>query len=332
MREEKLEELKANFSFLYDGGELKKYKQLTAEWVKALGSAMPKPTQPGHPQSSISKVDNGENPQCSDSSATKSINTLDTSVRRGKDVVHISRKRMGHGVSETRESQILSRIMDKVECELESQRKNSPFFDGAEEILVPNFTTSEVDILAAKELGHGEFCQIFEVMKFNVPESCHICFLHRGYNDPDPSPDRTSQQASIGSNTLGSVTDFVKSAEDHPSNNSSKCEKYVSKQTDTTESPVLKKHERNQSTDNPKLISCFSFSFDANISDYDELEDDHEDDEYDRETRGFMKDHCLRNGEVRSFRRKFEPHCKWKILHEIFLFYLGSICSETHPK
>mmetsp|Transcript_21618 Transcript_21618/g.45007 ORF Transcript_21618/g.45007 Transcript_21618/m.45007 type:complete len:454 (+) Transcript_21618:1267-2628(+) len=136
-------------------------------------------------------------------------------------------------------------------------------------------------------------------MKFNVPESCHICFLHRGYNDPDPSPDKASQQASTGSNTLGSAADIVKSPDDHPSNDSTKCEKYESKQTDTTGSPVLKKHERNQSTDNPKLISCFSFTFDANISDYDELEDDHEDDEYDRETRGFMKDHCLRNGEAR---------------------------------
>ena len=51
--------------------------------------------------------------------------------------------------------------------------------------------------------------------------------------------------------------------------------------------------------DNAKLLSTFSFTYDANISDYDELESDHEDEGYDHITRGFMKDHCLRNGEAR---------------------------------
>ncbi|KAL7532399.1 hypothetical protein ACHAWF_004120, partial [Thalassiosira exigua] len=51
----------------------------------------------------------------------------------------------------------------------------------------------------------------------------------------------------------------------------------------------------------------FSFKYDPNISDFEELESDHEHVEDDDEgrggggyaMRGFMKDHCLRNGEAR---------------------------------
>jgi serine/threonine protein kinase len=50
----------------------------------------------------------------------------------------------------------------------------------------------------------------------------------------------------------------------------------------------------------PRLSIFGPFQIDENISDYDELESDHEDEVYDQNnTRGFMKDHCLRNGEAR---------------------------------
>jgi serine/threonine protein kinase len=68
-------------------------------------------------------------------------------------------------------------------------------------------------------------------------------------------------------------------------------------------SKTLTTAERNNIDRLPKkahdrVISFFSFQHDDNISDYDDLEEDHED-EYDHETRGFMKDHCLRAGESR---------------------------------
>ena len=282
---------------------MKKYKKLTAEWLQALDlklsskskksviSVRPEPT-----------IDTDENPQCSDSSVTKSIDTLDSSVRRGKDVHHVYPPPRGgrHVIHETKESKVLRRIMDKVNRELDSQQANSPFFANLPDRSPPSFMTSEVQIQDEKELGHGEFCQIFEVKAFHVPESCHICFLHRGFNDPEPSS-LNVPNTHDGPNTIESATAFVKAPIPKPDCNGSNDSDNPKNKPPAPVTDIIPAHHdgERQSAENIKSISCFSFSFDANISDYGELEDDHEDDGYDHETRGFMKDHCLRNGEAR---------------------------------
>ncbi|KAL7516969.1 hypothetical protein ACHAWX_001939, partial [Stephanocyclus meneghinianus] len=119
-----------------------------------------------------------------------------------------------------------------------------------------------------------QYCRIHEVVRFDVPESCHICFLHRGFEDTAPSE----------SSTLSSATPKKQVAPDD------NCQNKTTKERDNMDRMPKKTHEG--------VISIFSFQHDENISDYDDLEEDHED-EYDHETRGFMKDHCLRAGEAR---------------------------------
>jgi len=158
-------------------------------------------------------------------------------------------------IHKTKESLILEKMIDRVSGELCLQRADSPFFDNTlEQPPPPYFASSEVEIVTDKALGKGEFCKIYEVSQFKVPESCHICFLHRGFKDPEPSMELAPDEAL-----------------DNPSHR---------------KVPSVTK-------------SSFTFNYDANIADYDELESDHEDDDYNQTTRGFMKDHCLRNGESR---------------------------------
>ena len=63
----------------------------------------------------------------------------------------------------------------------------------------PSFAGAEVELAGA--LGEGEFCKIYEVQRFDVPEGCHICFLHLGFQDPAPrcnpvlaTPDSTASR------------------------------------------------------------------------------------------------------------------------------------------
>jgi len=154
----------------------------------------------------------------------------------------------------------------------------------------------------AGELGQGEFCKIYEVSRFNVPESCHICFLHRGYNDPDPSlksilkASNKKTHRKVPSTVIANIPD--NSCDNEESKPTSPRNDHPSVQA-TQAIPPSKSAETTTSKRISKLFSSFSFKYDANISDYDELESDHEDDDNEHTTRGFMKDHCLRNGESR---------------------------------
>jgi serine/threonine protein kinase len=189
-------------------------------------------------------------------------------------------------IHKTKEAKILQNISDRVNEELCFQKSDSPFFDKAlGKEFPPSFISSEVEL--AGELGRGEFCKIFEVKAFHVPEGCHICFLHRGYQDPKPA-DPSGNEASprkhrkIPSKVIINMPPDIFQSNEEPK---------------PTAPPTEQQPE--STNDNAKLLSTFSFTYDANISDYDELESDHEDEGYDHITRGFMKDHCLRNGEAR---------------------------------
>lgn len=159
-----------------------------------------------------------------------------------------------------------------------------PFFDktlGQSD--PPSFLSSEVEL--AEVLGQGEFCKIYEVRKFSVPESCHICFLHNGYQDPDRTLKEDVVKATKGHNKIPSSVELPDLSQEGPMHN-----KNGELSTEAVESM----------NSNSKQAT-FSFDYDVNVSEYDELEADHEEDHYGYEysTRGFMKDHCLREGEAR---------------------------------
>jgi len=286
MLEDKLKELKADHPYLYGGGELRKCKSLCAEWMKVAKKLQPETEKSkGHLAANSSSsslhsngpavglsLDNslvvepeemkkviidsrgGDNPQQS-----SEINAKDAIIPENMSMCYEvntpQQRSVPRSIHKTKEALILEKMIDRVSEELCLQKADSPFFDNAlEQTPPPYFASSEVEIVSDKALGKGEFCKIYEVSQFKVPESCHICFLHRGFKDPEPSMELASDESS-----------------GNPS------------------------HRKVPSGSR----SSFSFNYDANIADYDELESDHEDEDYKQTTRGFMKDHCLRNGESR---------------------------------
>jgi len=323
LREIKLKELKERHPYLYDGGELKKCKNICSQWMKQLQSIISQQDSSGvmgqskghflstapssrEPAGRVSlslanslKVaksacaDQGMNPQESGETMQKDF---DSEKKLGNSASvsfeEVNKKTLGQraprSIHKTKDAKILERLIDHVNEELCSQKADSPFFDSAQKLeqnSPPSFLSSEVEL--AGKLGQGEFCKIYEVKKFNVLESCHICFLHRGYNDPDPSG--KSPKKAICQKVPSTVNLNVSREDEgqHPA-------------SVDNEQPL---REGTQAIDPhptlPKQISAFSFDYDANILDYDELESDHEDEGYEQITRGFMKDHCLRNGEAR---------------------------------
>ncbi|KAL9188964.1 hypothetical protein ACHAXT_011454 [Thalassiosira profunda] len=324
LREAKIKELKAEHPYLYGGGDLKQYKKLCAEWIKQLEKIMPKGNEADKPAKPVlqrkltlthrnslslgqlegeefcklvqeeedlaARAGESENPQEFDDVPTepKAIfgKNQETSALVRIKVPEDSKRLAHRSIVKTKDTLVLEKMIDRVSEELCLQKADSPFFD--EEMdrrkPPPSFLTSEVDL--GTVLGEGEFCKIYEISRFvNVRESCHICFLHRGFNAPALAKDapgngkhsRIPSSVNIGTIVL------------EPSDTEEKQNQGTQEIAPT--SPV---------TGPSKLVSAFSFDRDANISDYDELESDHEEDEgHEHVTRGFMKDHCLRNGEAR---------------------------------
>lgn len=313
LREGKLKQLRKEHLYLYEGGELREAKKRCGEWIMVLREVRDGPSPVpvlnrrrswGSSQRRLSltmtnsfvmaasqledakgSIADGEDAIATDEDNPQESEDVHDSL--GEDVrisadgsmrasIHKSqrsaRSKDAHGAKEevtatagartevktpahrsvhkTEDALILERMIDRVNKELCLQKADSPFFDSSlDQLPPPSFTSSEVDL--AGELGQGEFCTIYEVKAFNVPESCHICFLHREHKDAENIPTFTKKK-------------------------------------------VGTPHSKESS----ELIS--SFHFDPDLSDYDELESDHEDEGYhDKFTRGFMKDHCLRDGEAR---------------------------------
>jgi hypothetical protein len=223
--------------------------------------------------------------------------------------------------------------LNNLRVTLEIQRIRSPFFDALPpRNSPPSFECNEIKL--NKVLGAGEYCRIHEVASFSVPESCHICFMHRGFEEPSSSeglPSNTSENSTLSSgSTPKKVVEIIDNTDNNMIPKSNEDSPMLLKKTlaSSPNAPTGKGHKRVVSwdeipkvissfessktlttaerqnmnrlpkTSHHKLVSCFSFVKDDNISDYDELEEDHED-EFDHETRGFMKDHCLREGEAR---------------------------------
>mmetsp|Transcript_16953 Transcript_16953/g.28144 ORF Transcript_16953/g.28144 Transcript_16953/m.28144 type:complete len:637 (-) Transcript_16953:458-2368(-) len=130
---------------------------------------------------------------------------------------------------------------------------------------LPHFKPSEVSI--GPVLGEGEFGIVKQVQQFRVTENCHICFLHNGYNRGGSSTNLQDAQESL----LLVVP------------------------------PPLNNDNNNEQQPRDVTISSNGdehISVTSDISDIDELEADHNDDDV-LATRGFMKDHCFRGGSAR---------------------------------
>ena len=333
-RETKMKELKAQYPYLYSGGELKECKNLCSGWKNQLQVILQQdPLVVGYlrgifahsSNSSSSDTDsrrssqfeartkgppniNGENPQ--DRCETKEdrakqepkmgayVHFEEYNEYPSAQICHIPQR-----VQTTNESRVLENMISCVREELCLQKADSAFFDGAlDNNPPPSFMTSEVELAGA--LGEGEFCKIYEVHRFRVPESCHICFLHRGYKDPSPIREIPSSVIIGNINTSQPDKELrIPSCVMIGNINTSQPDKELrplSAKNEGRSAPPTKANAACRSAEtSPKPVSNFSFTHDANISDYDDLEDDHEDDGFDHPTRGFMKDHCLRNGEAR---------------------------------
>ncbi len=338
LRESKLKELKRQHPYLYDGEEFKKNKNAAKEWVEKLGLLLEKDgaaatnegarRNGGHRRESSARLHlslrnsflgEGEEkvvqPQRAESD--KDISTTERTDNLSKKKEGSVRFKVGtkqpirdavakkphtSSVHKTADSQILLNMIEKINEELCLQQADSPFFDEAKKLNPPpSFTSSEVEL--DKVLGEGEFCRIFEVSKFNVPESCHICFLHRGFNDPKKPPEGGGSSRSpvrpssptikkIPSSVILNMADVL-GKEDLDEEQKLMC---LPTRSEDSPKPAMSRSNSPQ----PRLSIFGPFQVDENISDYDELESDHEDDALDQNnTRGFMKDHCLRNGEAR---------------------------------
>lgn len=221
---------------------------------------------------------------------------------------------------ETKESKFIASCIEKVNEEIVKQKADSPFFDALPpRNAPPSFECSEVKL--SKVLGKGEYCRIHEVSKFDVPETCLICFMHRGFNPPSSSEELPSNGSTnstlstksklgdangnqIESTTNGENSNGSSSSKnipandvghsrniswgDIPHNNASWGEipKYISsydssKALATAEKPRPPMKWARQSTNGS--ISIFCFEKYEDMSDIDDFESDHED-EFDHET------------------------------------------------
>lgn len=311
LRESKLKELKAHLPFLYGGGALKNHKSIATEWIKQL--ELLNLEKDAGEATAGSKGRKGtleevhlsvENSFLYDQEPKQGKPGLSGSVRFKEGTKEPNLPVVIHPkpcVKKKKDSQILLNILEKVNEELCLQKADSPFFrDSSSFRSPPSFTTSEIQM--AKVLGAGEFCKIFEVRKFSVLESCHICFLHRGFNDPNPSPSKEGGSSAGSSRNSKPTHTKVPSSVIVNINDILRADKEAEELQQLcvpTHSDIPHVPQRRRTVE-PEISIFGTFQADENISDYDELESDHEDDAYDQiNTRGFMKDHCLRNGEAR---------------------------------
>jgi len=278
LRETKLKELKAAHPYLYEGGNLRKYKKLTVKWIDELRDLLqvssgqrPFRRNSSHlslnHQNSIIRILSVEN--CADivsgdeqsqhapikelKGTANDENPQGIYSEKTGVVVNDFKKNFSSGSVNEEDDSITQEIILRVQTELGLQASESPFFSSLSEHSLPLFSSSQVEI--DRLLGQGEFCKIYEVINFN------LCGFP---TKQDKVPDK----------------------------------KII---YETVEDDITKELQiRPKTASNP--LSDFSFELDANSSDCSDLESDHQEEgdpnSY-AQTRGFMKDHCFRNGEAR---------------------------------
>jgi serine/threonine protein kinase len=337
LREQKLKELKSQYPFLFDGGELKLIKSKTLEWIKQLQSV----PQRGNSKSAPRKVkspferkhsnstpalggsfppmrqESVDNPQESDSS--------DVATKRSSSIRSNRKKSSSSGPAATVK-------WDEEVAERDDRQPNMRLSFRA-------FQNSSVHVDKEARLLQRRIERVTDEI-YNQQKNSPF-FERKPQRNPPPSflTSEVELDKELGMGEfckIYEVTAFnveecchicflhrgFKDAIPSAEASLEKMDGSVDKRVDTTNHSNAGSGEKkvpdsfrdgklqtingdmavssqNNLNQPKKLIKIFSFDQDDNISDYDELESDHEDDGYDHETRGFMKDHCLRNGEAR---------------------------------
>uniref|UniRef100_A0A7S4S4H4 Protein kinase domain-containing protein n=2 Tax=Ditylum brightwellii TaxID=49249 RepID=A0A7S4S4H4_9STRA len=176
-------------------------------------------------------------------------------------------------------------------------KTDSPFFGAGESGAGPRVVTDyprfvDEEIVTGDVLGEGEYSTVNEVRKFAVSDCCEICFLHCSL--PTKAPASSSSVAFDNDGDLCSTSVSVDGAGSIKSNRSN--------QIRTRVVPIM------------SVPSKVSEKYSDDVSEMNDPDDsDHEEDEYRRfssvpvVTRGFMKDHCLRNNMARYAIKRLRP-------------------------
>eukprot|EP00521_Asterionellopsis_glacialis_P015626 CAMPEP_0195291976 /NCGR_PEP_ID=MMETSP0707-20130614/8541_1 /TAXON_ID=33640 /ORGANISM="Asterionellopsis glacialis, Strain CCMP134" /LENGTH=704 /DNA_ID=CAMNT_0040352347 /DNA_START=150 /DNA_END=2264 /DNA_ORIENTATION=- len=148
--------------------------------------------------------------------------------------------------------------------------KDSLFFPSHPPRNLPTFKHKE--IYRGNILGEGEFGTVREIREFRVPENCHACYFHRSSLPKTVSFDLLNAQ-------VGDV-EQEEETNDHTNN--------------------IKGEQPDAVISRPRINSCSSLVYldsvvgsGEDIENVEEFFDDHEDESL-HNTRGFMKDHCMR--------------------------------------
>ena len=301
LREVKLNELKKMHPYLYEGGVLREYKKRSYEWVSKLDKMALDPRVPAG-SSRLSHRRNKSNFSFATLGCSNSIHLGEVEVENlgldgiivgdddirevpselkedevsqlenpqecGPDEIEGGKRTddlltISRSVGSTKEDAVVQEIVQRVNVELCLLKVDSPYFDSQlNAVPPPAFSSREVKI--DRLLGQGEFCKLYEITNFDV----------NGRH-------RDNQSFEENCAPVGETT---------------KPDRVVLETVEDETTKELKVVARPRSPS----FRDFSFKTDANMDDYSDLESDNDDEtEHRRITRGFMKDHCLREGESR---------------------------------
>lgn len=208
-------------------------------------------------------------------------------------------------IVKARRKRIEALNINRAERYLRKMEVGSEFFAEHDPRQLPQFTENEVEF--GKRLGQGEFANVKEVTAFKVKESCHLCFFHQN----NGSTQGSTSASGNGIDTTAHSHDFVPAPSSLPKSSGTGEETKEEPGTPNTNNNVATTssyatQDSGSAPTNPptKLLAMPEvgtggnyLDFDDNVSDYDELEDDHNEELL--ESRGFMKDHCFREGSPR---------------------------------
>ncbi len=159
---------------------------------------------------------------------------------------------------------------------------------------------SEIEIGAF--LGAGEYGEVHEIKAFHVKDTCPICFLYQGAQE---------QSSSSASGGAGEVTSEAKSEKRRFSflkRRSSSISSIHDNHNNT--------HHRNANNNQKSIEEMITFAkYGDNNNDLLELEDDHAEEAEELIcSRGFMNEHCIRNGIARYALKEVKPTLKGRSL------------------
>lgn len=170
LREAKLEELRQQHPYLYDGGDIRECRKNCLEWIPPLQSVSCQGSKVGgiRLQGRNGRANGGG---CVGLSVKNSL----IQVNGGEVLALLKGQDQGAiGACTNEHQQLIPKLpcntMDRVGVELCSQQANSLFFDqNVKADPPPSFMNSEVSIdFGAGMLGQGEFCTVYELNGFNL--------------------------------------------------------------------------------------------------------------------------------------------------------------------